>query len=101
MIRLEISMYYIGVDLGTSALKLVMMDSKGELVKSVSKEYPLDFPHSGWSEQNPTDWFLAVKEGLREIAVGAAETMLLERKSFQNLQQILHLPVLQLQRYFG
>jgi len=66
-------MYYIGVDLGTSALKLVMMDSKGELVKSVSKEYPLDFPHSGWSEQNPTDWFLAVKEGLREISVGAAE----------------------------
>ena len=69
----EVSMYYIGVDLGTSALKLVMMDSKGELVKSVSKEYPLYFPHSGWSEQNPTDWFLAVKEGLKEISEGAAE----------------------------
>ena len=65
--------YYIGVDLGTSALKLVMMDSRGELVKSVSKEYPLYFPHSGWSEQNPTDWFLAVKEGLKELAAGAAE----------------------------
>ena len=64
-------MYYIGVDLGTSALKLVMMNSKGELVKSVSKEYPLYFPHSGWSEQNPTDWFLAVKEGLKEICEGA------------------------------
>ena len=64
-------MYYIGVDLGTSALKLIMMDSKGELVKSVSKEYPLYFPHSGWSEQNPTDWFLAVKEGLKEICEGA------------------------------
>ena len=69
----EVSMYYIGVDLGTSALKLVMMDNKGELVKSVSKEYPLYFPHSGWSEQNPTDWFLAVKEGLKELAAGAAE----------------------------
>ena len=69
----EVSMYYIGVDLGTSALKLVMMDSKGELVKSLSKEYPLYFPHSGWSEQNPTDWFLAVKEGLKEISEGAAE----------------------------
>ena len=66
-------MYYIGVDLGTSALKLVMMDSRGELVKSVSKEYPLYFPHSGWSEQNPTDWFLVVKEGLKELAAGAAE----------------------------
>lgn len=64
-------MYYIGVDLGTSALKLIMMNSKGELVKSVSKEYPLYFPHSGWSEQNPIDWFLAVKEGLKEICEGA------------------------------
>ena len=63
-------MYYIGVDLGTSALKLVMMNSKGELVKSVSKEYPLYFPHSGWSEQKPKDWFIAVKEGLKEIAAG-------------------------------
>ena len=61
-------MYYIGVDLGTSALKLVMMKGNGELVKTVSKEYPLYFPHSGWSEQNPTDWFLAVKEGLKELA---------------------------------
>ena len=66
-------MYYIGVDLGTSALKLIMMNSKGELVKSVSKEYPLYFPHSGWSEQNPTDWFLAVKEGLKELAAFADE----------------------------
>ena len=63
-------MYYIGVDLGTSALKLVMMNSKGELVKSVSKEYPLYFPYSGWSEQKPEDWFIAVKEGLKEIAAG-------------------------------
>lgn len=61
-------MYYIGVDLGTSALKLVMMKGNGELVKTVSKEYPLYFPRSGWSEQNPTDWFLAVKEGLKELA---------------------------------
>lgn len=66
-------MYYIGVDLGTSALKLVMMKGNGELVKTVSKEYPLYFPHSGWSEQNPTDWFLAVKEGLKEISEGADE----------------------------
>ena len=66
-------MYYIGVDLGTSALKLVMMKGNGELVKTVSKEYPLYFPRSGWSEQNPTDWFLAVKEGLKELAAYADE----------------------------
>lgn len=61
-------MYYIGVDLGTSALKLVLMDKSGELKKTISKEYPLYFPHSGWSEQNPADWFSAVKEGLKELA---------------------------------
>ena len=66
-------MYYIGVDLGTSALKLVMMKGNGELVKTVSKEYPIYFPRSGWSEQNPTDWFLAVKEGLKELAACADE----------------------------
>lgn len=66
-------MYYIGVDLGTSALKLVMMKGNGELVKTVSKEYPLYFPRSGWSEQNPVDWFLAVKEGLKELATFADE----------------------------
>ena len=66
-------MYYIGVDLGTSALKLVMMKGNGELVKTVSKEYPLYFPRSGWSEQNPTDWFSAVKEGLKELAACADE----------------------------
>ena len=66
-------MYYIGVDLGTSALKLVMMKGNGELVKTVSKEYPLYFSRSGWSEQNPTDWFLAVKEGLKELAAFADE----------------------------
>ena len=66
-------MYYIGVDLGTSALKLVMMKGNGELVKTVSKEYPLYFPRSGWSEQNPADWFLAVKEGLKELAASADE----------------------------
>ena len=50
-----------------------MMKGNGELVKTVSKEYPLYFPRSGWSEQNPTDWFLAVKEGLKELAACADE----------------------------
>ena len=46
-------MYYIGIDLGTSAVKLLLVDAKGAIKKSVSREYPLFFPHPGWSEQNP------------------------------------------------
>ena len=47
-------MYYIGVDLGTSAVKLILMDKEGNVVKTVSREYPLYFPKPGWSEQNPS-----------------------------------------------
>lgn len=60
-------MLYIGIDLGTSAVKLVLMESGGNIQKIVSKEYPLYFPHPGWSEQNPEDWWNAVQEGIREL----------------------------------
>ncbi len=60
-------MLYIGVDLGTSAVKLLLMDGQGEIKKIVSKEYPLFFPHPGWSEQDPEDWFHQSMEGIREL----------------------------------
>ena len=60
-------MYYIGIDLGTSAVKLLLVDAKGAIKKSVSREYPLFFPHPGWSEQNPEDWWTAVQDGLKEL----------------------------------
>lgn len=63
----EENMYYIGVDLGTSAVKLLLMDGEGKICKIVSKEYPLYFPHPGWSEQNPTDWFTQSMEGIKEL----------------------------------
>lgn len=57
--------YYIGVDLGTSAVKLLLMDQNGNVVNIVSREYPLYFPHPGWSEQRPEDWWEQTKEGIR------------------------------------
>ena len=60
-------MLYIGVDLGTSAVKLLLMDEKGAIHKVVSKEYPLFFPQPGWSEQRPEDWFSQTMEGLKEL----------------------------------
>lgn len=63
-------MLYIGVDLGTSAVKLLLMDGGGKIHKIVSKEYPLYFPKSGWSEQNPEDWFLQSAAGIRELTAG-------------------------------
>ena len=63
-------MYYIGVDLGTSAVKLLLMDADGKILNIVSKEYPLYFPHPGWSEQNPEDWYKQSTDGIRELVNG-------------------------------
>ncbi len=60
-------MLYIGVDLGTSAVKLLLMDGEGKIQKIVSREYPIYFPNPGWSEQNPEDWFRETMEGLKEL----------------------------------
>lgn len=60
-------MLYIGIDLGTSAVKLLLMDDTGKVLNIVSKEYPLSFPNPGWSEQNPSDWWAQSKAGLKEL----------------------------------
>lgn len=60
-------MLFIGVDLGTSAVKLLLMDETGKIHKVVSKEYPLYFPQPGWSEQNPQDWIRQSMEGIKEL----------------------------------
>jgi len=61
---------YIGIDLGTSAAKLLLMDELGNIKNVVSKEYPLEFPQPGWSQQNPEDWRRAVMEGIPELLDG-------------------------------
>ena len=60
-------MLYIGIDLGTSAVKLLLMDETGDIKKVVSREYPLFFPQPGWSEQRPEDWFTQAMDGLKEL----------------------------------
>ena len=60
-------MLFIGVDLGTSAVKLLLMDENGKIKKTVSREYPLYFPHPGWSEQKPEDWYIQSMDGLKEL----------------------------------
>lgn len=60
-------MLYIGIDLGTSAVKLLLMDGDGNIQKSVSREYPIYFPHFGWSEQKPEDWFTQSMAGIKEL----------------------------------
>jgi xylulokinase len=63
-------MLYIGIDLGTSAVKLLLMDSDGKILNIVSREYPLYFPNPGWSEQNPCDWYKETMTGIKELIKG-------------------------------
>lgn len=63
-------MYFIGIDLGTSACKLLLVAENGSILNTVTKEYPLSFPHPGWSEQKPEDWWDAVVTGVPELLRG-------------------------------
>lgn len=60
-------MFYIGIDLGTSAVKLLLMDETGKIEKIVSREYPICFPKPGWSEQSPQDWYEQSIQGIKEL----------------------------------
>ena len=62
--------YYIGIDLGTSALKLLLVDGNGTIHNTVTRKYPLELPHPGWSQQAPEDWKRAVLEGVPELLRG-------------------------------
>ncbi|MGN0294557.1 MAG: xylulokinase [Lachnospiraceae bacterium] len=64
-------MLYIGIDLGTSAVKLLLMDETGKIHNIVSREYPLAFPHPGWSEQNPEDWYVQTMTAIEELVSGS------------------------------
>lgn len=59
--------YVIGVDLGTSAVKILLVDKLGEVVRSISKTYPLMQEKTGYSEQNPEHWVEQTLIGLEEL----------------------------------
>lgn len=59
--------YLIGIDVGTSGTKSILIDESGKLIASVTAEYPLYQPQNGWAEQNPEDWWQAAVDTLRQI----------------------------------
>jgi len=69
------AMYYIGIDLGTSAVKTLLMDGGGKVLRIVSREYPIEFPHPGWSQQRPQDWRDAAFACIPELIEGFDRTL--------------------------
>ena len=58
-------MYFVGVDLGTSGCKVILIDETGDIVGKSTQEYPLYTPNPNWSEQNPDEWYKGVCDGIK------------------------------------
>ena len=63
-------MLYIGADLGTSSLKLLLVNDKGEILNSVTRDYPLIFPRPGWCEQDANEWWNAFVPAVKSLLDG-------------------------------
>ncbi len=59
--------YTLGVDIGTSGTKTILIDKNGNVIKSHTVEYPLYQPQNGYAEQNPLDWYNAVIETITVV----------------------------------
>lgn len=61
---------YIGIDLGTSSAKFLLVDESGNILSSHTEQYAVRYPQSGWSEQDPRDWFAAADRGIPLLLKG-------------------------------
>ena len=59
--------YYLGVDIGTSAVKVVLLDDNDKIAGVETEEYAVSMPHSGWSEQEPEDWWIGTKRAVAKL----------------------------------
>ncbi len=66
---------YLGLDLGTSGLRALMVDAEGVPVTSAAEPYTTSHPHPGWSEQDPALWVAAVDTVLSSLAASHPEAM--------------------------
>lgn len=61
---------FVGIDLGTSGVKLLLVNENGEILKETKGEYEPEYPHTGWSQQNPEDWVNSTSKALKELLDG-------------------------------
>ena len=63
--------YLVGVDIGSGACKLTILSSDGNVVATASKEYPTYYPYPSYAEQEPDDWYLAVRDTFAEVVASS------------------------------
>ena len=59
--------YLLGIDVGTSSCKVAVFAKNGEVIASTSADYPVAYPHAGWAEQDPPDWWDGICLALRAL----------------------------------
>lgn len=65
-------MTYLGIDLGTSGVKALLIDDSQQIIASADGPLSVSRPHSGWSEQKPADWITATKTALESLKASYA-----------------------------
>jgi len=69
--------YLLGLDIGTSGVKALLISVEGKIISSKTVSYPLTTPHSGWAEQSPYDWWEAtikvIKETVSNIPIDSSQ----------------------------
>ena len=55
----------LGIDIGTSACKIAIFDRAGHVLSAVTADYAVYYPHPGWAEQNPEEWWDAVCQAIK------------------------------------
>ena len=68
---------FLGIDIGTSATKTLLINEKGRILAESSADYPLYHPKPLWSEQDPDDWWHATVKTARTEAFPPAQAEVL------------------------
>ena len=66
---------FLGIDLGTSAVKVVVTDTHGRVLAKASRTYATHAPNPGWSEQSPDDWWKATHEAIKDAVANSKVTI--------------------------
>lgn len=59
--------YLLGIDIGTTGAKTLLINESGETVAQFTAEWPLSTPHPNWAEQNPEDWWNGTVTSIKEV----------------------------------
>jgi xylulokinase len=74
--------YLLGLDIGTSGVKALLLSPEGKIVSNKTESYPLSTPHSGWAEQSPYDWWEAtvkvIRKTISDILIDSSQIRLKE-----------------------